>query len=54
MGEKLQNIMKSLKHLKELQSLVRKIDNLLSLFTIAGSAMNGCRPIVEYMTFNFV
>jgi pyruvate dehydrogenase E1 component beta subunit len=20
---------------------------------IAGSAMNGCRPIVEYMTFNF-
>jgi pyruvate/2-oxoglutarate/acetoin dehydrogenase E1 component len=21
---------------------------------IAGSAMNGCRPIVEYMTFNFV
>jgi pyruvate dehydrogenase E1 component beta subunit len=42
---------------KGMLSLVRKkIDNPAELgFTIAvGSAMNGCRPIVEYMTFNFV
>jgi pyruvate dehydrogenase E1 component beta subunit len=35
----------------------RVIDTLLQslvYWNAVGSAMNGCRPIVEYMTFNFV
>jgi pyruvate/2-oxoglutarate/acetoin dehydrogenase E1 component len=49
-----------IKHLKEcLPSLEKRVIDTpiaeLGFTGIAvGSAMNGCRPIVEYMTFNFV
>jgi pyruvate dehydrogenase E1 component beta subunit len=59
MGEEVAEYNGAIKHLKEcLPSLEKKIDTPIAElgFTgiAVGSAMNGCRPIVEYMTFNFV